>query len=87
MACNDSQEKQALIEQEIKNAVEAFRQKKLRECYVAAYDSANKLADSIILVRNAVTDTSLFTGKPTRPTKPIIKSPLDTTPVEPLFKK
>lgn len=86
-ACKDDKEKQQLIDQEVKSAVESFRQKKRTECRAAVLDSANKLADSIVLVRNTVVDTALVNGKPKKPTKPLIKSPLDTTPVEPLFKK
>ncbi|MBL7817379.1 MAG: hypothetical protein JNL70_20400 [Saprospiraceae bacterium] len=87
VACKDDTKRQQLIDQEVKNAIESFRQKKFNECRTALLDSANKLADSIILVRNTVVDTALINGKPKKPTKPVIKSPLDTTPVEPLFKK
>ena len=87
VACKKDDKKQQLIEQEVRSAVESFRQKKLIECRAAVLDSANKLADSIVLVRNTVVDTALVNGKPKKPTKPLIKSPLDTTPVEPLFKK
>ena len=86
-ACKKDNKKQELIDQEVRNAVESFRQKKLNECRMMVLDSANKIADSIVLVRNTVVDTALINGKPTKPTKPLIKSPLDTTPVVPLFKK
>jgi hypothetical protein len=86
LACKEDDKKQDLIDQEVRNAVESFRQKKLNECRLAVLDSANKLADSIVLVRNTVVDTSLLNSKPTKPTKPVIKSPLDTTPVVPLIK-
>jgi hypothetical protein len=87
VACKEDDKKQGLIDQEVKNAVESFRQRKLNECRAMVIDSANKLADSIVLARNTVVDTALVNGKPKKPTKPVIKSPLDTTPVEPLFKK
>ena len=86
-ACKKDNKKQDLIDQEVRNAVESFRQKKLNECRMAVLDSANRLADSIVLVRNTVVDTALINGKPKKPTKPLIKSPLDTTPVVPLIKK
>jgi predicted DNA-binding protein (UPF0278 family) len=86
VACKDDKQKQQLIDQEVKNAIESFRQKKTLECRAMVLDSANKLADSIVLVRNTVVDTALVNGKPKKPTKPVIKSSLDTTPVEPLFK-
>ena len=87
VACKDDKQKQQLIDQEVQSAIQSFRQKKLLECRAAVLDSANKLADSIVLMRNTVVDTALVNGKPKKPTKPLIKSPLDTTPVEPLFKK
>lgn len=87
IACKEDNQKQQLIDKEVQSAIESFRQKKRNECRAAVLDSANKLADSIVLVRNTVVDTALINGKPKKPTKPVIKSPLDTTPVEPLFKK
>ena len=87
IACKDGAKKQVLIEQEVQNIVESFRQKKHLECRAMVLDSANKLADSIILARNTIVDTALVNGKPKKPIKPLIKSSLDTTPVEPLFKK
>lgn len=87
VACKEDDKKHILIDQEVKSAIESFRQRKLNECRAMVIDSANKLADSIILARNTVVDTALVNNKPKKPTKPVIKSPLDTTPVEPLFKK
>jgi hypothetical protein len=45
------------------------------------------LVDSMIVARNTQVDTALFSGKPIKPTKPVIKSPLDTTPVVPILPK
>jgi hypothetical protein len=88
VSCNkESEKKQALIDQEVKINIESFRQRKRNECRSMVIDSANRLADSIVLARNTVVDTALVNGKPKKPTKPIIHSTLDTTPVEPLFKK
>jgi predicted DNA-binding protein (UPF0278 family) len=87
MACKKEGNKQQLIEQEVRNAVESFRFKQRSRCQIAALDSANKLVDSIIIARNTQVDTSLFTGKPVKPTRPVIKSPLDTTPVVPILPK
>ena len=86
-ACKKDNKKQELIDQEVHNAVESFRQKKRNECRMMVLDSANKLADSIVLVRNTVVDTALINGKPKKPAKPLIKSLLDTTPVVPLIKQ
>ena len=79
--------KHIFIDQEVKSAIESFCQRKLNECRAMVIDSANELADSIILARNTVVDTALVNNKSKKPTKPVIKSALDTTPVEPLFKK
>ena len=87
VACKEDDKKRQLIDEEVKINVESFRQRKLLECRATVIDSANKLADSIVLARNTVVDTALVNGKPKKPTKPIIKSSLDTTPVVPLFKK
>jgi hypothetical protein len=86
-SCKKDEGKQQLIDQEVRNAVESFRLKQRTKCLVAALDSANKLVDSIIVARNTQVDTSLFSGKPVKPTKPVIKSALDTTPVVPILPK
>jgi hypothetical protein len=87
LACNEEVEKEKIIQQEIANAVKVYEQKKLDACRTAALDSANRIVDSIILARNTQVDTLLFVGKPVKPTKPILKSPLDTTPVVPILPK
>jgi hypothetical protein len=86
-ACKKNEDKQQLIDQEVKNAVESFRFKQRTQCQTVALDSANKLVDSMIVARNTVVDTSIFAGKPVKPVKPVIKSALDTTPVAPILPK
>jgi predicted DNA-binding protein (UPF0278 family) len=86
-SCKKDENKQQLIDQEAQSAVESFRSKQRMKCQIAALDSANKLVDSIIVARNTQVDTSLFSGKPVKPTKPVIKSALDTTPVVPILPK
>ena len=83
--CKNDDPKRQIIAQEVSNAVESYRSKRLADCRTVALDSANKIADSIIIVRNTRVDPSLFIGKPLKPTKPLIKSPLDTTPVVPII--
>ena len=87
VACKNTENKQGLIEFEVRNAVESFRFKQRTQCQTAALDSANKIVDSMIIARNSLVDTSLFSGKPVKPIKPIIKSSLDTTPVVPILPK
>ena len=86
-ACKKEENKQQLIDQEVRNAVESFRFKQRTQCQTAALDSANKIVDSIIVAKNTLVDTSLFSGKPVKPVKPLIKSALDTTPVVPILPK
>jgi hypothetical protein len=86
-ACQKEENKQQLIDQEIRNAVESFRLKQRTQCQTAALDSANKIVDSMIVAKNTLVDTSLFSGKPVKPVKPLIKSALDTTPVVPILPK
>ena len=86
-ACKKEENKQQLIDQEVRNAVESFRFKQRTQCQTAALDSANKIVDSMIVAKNTLVDTSLFSGKPVKPVKPLIKSALDTTPVVPILPK
>jgi hypothetical protein len=85
LACNNEIEmRENLIQQEVKNNVEKYKSKKRLECIAAALDSANRITDSIILVKMSAIDTNLL-KRPVKPIKPIIKSPLDTTPVQPIL--
>jgi DNA gyrase/topoisomerase IV subunit B len=87
-ACeNESKRKQKLIDEEVKAAVESYRNRKIRECMAVIADSANTLVDSLIIVKMTAMDTSAMFGKPVKPIKPVFKSPLDTTPVEPIIPK
>ncbi len=87
-ACeNESKRKQKLIDEEVKATVESYRNKRYMECMTAIADSANKLVDSLIVVKMTAGDTSIMMGKPVKPIKPVFKSPLDTTPVQPIIPK
>ena len=86
-ACSDKEQlKEEMIQQEVKANVEKYKAKRRAECMIAAMDSANKIVDSLIIVKMTAIDTSLL-RRPTKPIKPIIKSPLDTTPVQPILPK
>jgi hypothetical protein len=86
-ACNnEAVQREAFIQQEVKSMVEKYKVKKRLECIAAALDSANRITDSIILVKMSAVDTNLL-KRPARPIKPIIKSLLDTTPVQPILQK
>ena len=87
-ACGDEEKrKQEAINHEVKTAVESYRSKRMKECMVVLLDSANKITDSLIVVKMTAFDTSSLLAKPMKPVKPIIKSPLDTTPVKPIIPK
>ena len=87
-ACgNEEKRKQEAIDQEVKIAVESYRNKRVKECMTALLDSANKITDSLIVLKMTAYDTSSLLAKPMKPVKPIIKSPLDTTPVKPIIPK
>jgi hypothetical protein len=86
-ACNNQAEmKENLILQEVKDNIEKYKVKKRMECISAALDSANRITDSIILMKMSAIDTNLL-KRPKKPIKPILKSPLDTTPVQPILQK
>ena len=88
IACGDEEKrKQEAIDQEVKIAVESYRNKRVKECMMVLLDSANKITDSLIVVKMTAYDTSSLLAKPMKPVKPIIKSPLDTTPVKPIIPK
>ena len=88
IACSDtSKRKQEMIDEEVKGTVESYRLRRYRECMSAIIDSANRIADSMIVAKMTAVDTSLLNGRPKKPLKPIIKSPLDTTPVKPILPK
>jgi ABC-type uncharacterized transport system auxiliary subunit len=86
-ACKGEDKKKQFIEQEIKAAVDAYRLRRIKECQVAAFEKANMMADSIIRVKYTSGDSLALIGKPVKPDKIKVKSPLDTTPVQPLLPK
>jgi ABC-type uncharacterized transport system auxiliary subunit len=83
----DQKKKQEMIDTEVKQALESYRQRRRNECLTAIADSANRIADSLIRIKMTAYDTSLLSRKPIKPIKPTIKSPLDTTDVTPLIPK
>jgi hypothetical protein len=88
LGCTDKEKiRETMIQNEISARLKAFETKRYNECLVAALDSANRIADSLILARMVAGDSSALFGKPVKPIKPIIKSPLDTTPVVPIVGK
>jgi ABC-type transporter MlaC component len=87
IACKKEDKKKAFIQQEINAAIDAYKMRRYKECSNAAYEKANMYADSIIRVKYTATDSLAFLGKPVKPERIKIKSPLDTTPVQPILPK
>lgn len=77
---------QAIIEEEVAQRIENYKQVRMERCYEKALEEASYLADSI-LIREArlKRDTLGKPPKPARPEKPEIKTVLDSTPIKPLL--
>lgn len=79
---------QVLIDAKVAEKVEAFRIKRLAKCRERVLKRAGELADSIIMAKaksTTIIDDASRPTPPERPTRPPIKTPIDTTPVEPFF--
>ena len=84
---DDKKKKQEMINSEIKQALDSYRQRRRTECLTGITDSANRIVDSLIRIKMTAYDTSMLSRKPIKPIKPVIKSSLDTTDVVPLVPK
>jgi F0F1-type ATP synthase delta subunit len=84
---DDKKKKQEMIDSEVKNALDSYRQRRRMECLTGITDSANRIVDSLIRIKMTAYDTAMLSRKPLKPVKPVIKSPLDTTDVVPLVPK
>jgi len=79
---------QTLIDEKVAEKVERFRKKRLAVCRERILKRASELADSIIMAKaisTTIIDNTVRPTPPERPPRPPIKSPVDTTPVEPFF--
>ncbi len=85
--CNNTDLKQEQMRAEIKFNIENFRIKRHTECIQAAYDSANKIVDSLIFKQNLTRDSSSILIKPIKPAKVTVKATIDTAEVKPIIKK
>jgi hypothetical protein len=86
-SCSDKDKiHEVYIQEQIRLGIEKRIAEKHKECFISAMDSASRVADSIVTAKMTALDTSIL-HRPAKPTKPIIKSPLDTTPVEPILSK
>ena len=85
--CNNTDLKQETIRAEIKLNVETYQIKRHKECVQAAYDSANKIVDSIIFKQNLTMDSCGLLVKPIKPAKVTVKATIDTAAVKPIIEK
>ncbi len=81
-------EVQALIDTKVTEKVEKFRKEQMAKCRERILNRASELADSIILataINRTIIDSISRPIPPDRPTRPIVRPPIDTTPVSPFF--
>jgi len=86
-ACQDKAAlRQVLIEKTIKEKVASFKQKKITTCTKEALAEAIIIADSVMIqLALSQVDTSGRGNRPTKPARPELDLPVDTTPIKPLF--
>lgn len=86
-ACQDNAAlKQALIEKIVQEKIDNHVTKKKATCYKEAMDEALVIADSVMIqLALSKVDTSGKINRPTKPARPKIDLPVDTTPIQPLF--
>jgi hypothetical protein len=82
----DKSQEKAFVMREVARKVAEYRLQREAECRNAALERANILADSIIFAE-AKGDSAGIMPRPARPVRPVIKSPLDSTEVQPLLPK
>ena len=94
VSCTGAQKKkkeakiQAIIDSLVAERVAIYRKKSWASCREKMLNRASELADSIVRVRaikTTIIDSLDRPMPPDRPLRPEIRTPLDTTPVEPFF--
>lgn len=87
IACHDKAAlKQALIEQMVQEKVANHITKKKETCFKEAMEEALVIADSVMIqLALSKVDTSGKANRPSKPPRPEIDLPVDTTPIRPLF--
>ena len=86
-SCRQNDPKREYMQAEIKLNVESFVKKRRQECIQAAYDSANKIVDSLIFKQNVMLDSTNQLVKPIKPPKVSVKATIDTAAVKPIIEK
>lgn len=87
ISCKDNKRAESdFVVREVARKVAEYRLQREAECRAIALERANILADSIIFAE-AKGDTTGIMPRPMRPTRPTLKSPLDSVEVQPLLPK
>lgn len=86
-ACHDKAAlKQALIDKTIQDKIDNHIKKKKATCRREYMKDALVLADSLMIkLALSKVDTNSRINRPTKPARPEIDLPTDTTPIQPLF--
>ena len=91
VACSEKpgtdQQRMAYIEQQVQKRIVEYRRILNDRCREDVLEEANRLTDSILLVRARLERGSLNKPpRPNKPDKPEVKTIIDSVPVAPLFK-
>lgn len=89
-ACGDDvgvkAERMAYIEKQVEERIQEYKRILDERCRDEVLDEANRLTDSILLVRARLERDSLDKPpRPDKPDKPEVKTIIDSVPVAPLF--
>lgn len=75
-----------VIENYVSEKIESYKTSRLKSCREVALSKATEIVDSLLIERARLEkDTFGKPGKPEKPPRPEIKTPIDTTPIRPLF--
>ena len=85
IACESDKEK--IVNEKVAERLTAFREKKNAECRSELLDEAEQIVDSLLLAEAKMElSDSLIRLRPAKPPKPTPLPPIDSLPVQPIFK-
>lgn len=90
IACGKSsgtdEQRMAYINEQVEERINEYKRILDNRCYEKVLEEANRLTDSILLVRARLERDSLDKPpRPNKPDKPEVKTIIDSVPVAPLF--
>ncbi len=80
-------DKEVIINQKVKERVNAFRVKKNTECQFLLLAEAEQIVDSLLLAEAKMELNDSLTLRPVKPVKPAPLPPIDSLPVQPIFEQ